>query len=156
MVFPAARLKPLPLVRVSVPPSILRSPLALKVPLFAPPPTLTVPVALIVVAPVPVEKVDLTGLFNLEAGALPNWAGMIALAEKDGQKPERSRGGPKPRAPRLDDIAASLADRLDTRVKVDLGRNKGKVTIEFASIDDLERIIKTIDPRLGETGEPLA
>lgn len=81
---------------------------------------------------------------------------IVALAEKDGQKPERSRGGPKPRAPRLDDIAASLADRLDTRVKVDLGRNKGKVTIEFASIDDLERIIKTIDPRLGETGEPLA
>jgi Na+/proline symporter len=33
-----------------------------------------------IVAAVPVEKVALSGLFNLEAGALPNWAGMIALA----------------------------------------------------------------------------
>jgi ParB family chromosome partitioning protein len=39
-----------------------------------------------------------------------------------------------------------LSDRLDTRVKVDLGRSKGKVTIEFASIDDLERIVGTIVP----------
>lgn len=79
---------------------------------------------------------------------------IVALAEKDDAKTERPVRRPKPRAPRLDDIAASLAERLDTRVKVDLGRSKGKVTIEFASIDDLERIIKTIDPRLSDgTGE---
>ena len=59
------------------------------------------------------------------------------------------RRGPhtsKPVAPRLTDIAAVLSERLDTRVKVDLGRSKGKVTIEFASIDDLERIVGTIVP----------
>jgi ParB family chromosome partitioning protein len=50
----------------------------------------------------------------------------------------------KPFAPRLADIAADLTERLDTRVKVDLGRSKGKVTIEFASIDDLERIVAVI------------
>ncbi|MBD0293025.1 MAG: ParB/RepB/Spo0J family partition protein [Jiangellaceae bacterium] len=60
-----------------------------------------------------------------------------------GEKPPRSRSrpNPKPVAPRLADIAARLSERLDTRVKVELGRRKGKVTIEFASIEDLERIV---------------
>jgi ParB family chromosome partitioning protein len=52
----------------------------------------------------------------------------------------------RPVAPRLDDIATMLSDRLETRVKVNLGQSKGKVTIEFASIDDLERIVGTIVP----------
>jgi ParB family chromosome partitioning protein len=55
-----------------------------------------------------------------------------------------NKAGPKPTSPRLDEIADALSERLDTRVKVDLGRRKGKVTIEFASIDDLERILTSI------------
>ncbi|WP_084039011.1 ParB/RepB/Spo0J family partition protein [Demequina sp. NBRC 110053] len=46
----------------------------------------------------------------------------------------------------LDDLGARLGDRLDTRVKVQLGRSRGKVTIEFASVEDLNRIIGIIDP----------
>jgi ParB family chromosome partitioning protein len=42
--------------------------------------------------------------------------------------------------PRASEIAGQLADRLDTRVKVDSGRSKGRLTIEFASPEDLERI----------------
>ena len=53
----------------------------------------------------------------------------------------------KPTAPALDDLATRLSDRLETRVKVDLGRSKGKMTIEFASIPDLERIVDVMDPR---------
>lgn len=53
----------------------------------------------------------------------------------------------KPSAPGLSEIADRLSDRLETRVKVDLGRSKGKVTIEFASLEDLRRIIDIIDPR---------
>ncbi|MDP9182944.1 MAG: chromosome partitioning protein ParB, partial [Actinomycetota bacterium] len=33
-----------------------------------------------------------------------------------------------------------LSDLLETRVKVDVGRSKGKITIEFATLDDLGRI----------------
>lgn len=67
----------------------------------------------------------------------------------DAETPKaRARRAARPVAPRLDDIAAALSERLDTRVKVDLGRSKGKVTIEFASIDDLERIVGTIDPSM--------
>ena len=52
----------------------------------------------------------------------------------------------RPTAPALTDLAARLSDRLETRVKVDLGKRKGKITVEFASLPDLERIIGLIDP----------
>lgn len=51
---------------------------------------------------------------------------------------------PKPHAPALTDLADRLSDRFDTRVKVDIGRSKGKITIEFATVDDLERIVGII------------
>lgn len=69
---------------------------------------------------------------------------IVALGMPDADEKRRAGKAAKPVAPRLADIAAELSERLDTRVKVDLGRSKGKVTIEFASIDDLERIVATI------------
>ena len=54
---------------------------------------------------------------------------------------------PRPTAPGLKEIDDRLSDRLETRVKVSLGRNKGKIAIEFASLTDLERIVSIIDPR---------
>lgn len=70
---------------------------------------------------------------------------IVAIGDADDPPTAARRRSPaRPVAPRLADIAAELSERLDTRVKVDLGRNKGKVTIEFASIDDLERIVATI------------
>jgi ParB family chromosome partitioning protein len=53
----------------------------------------------------------------------------------------------KPVAPGLTELAGRLSDRLETRVKVDLGRSKGKITVEFASLDDLRRIVDIMDPR---------
>jgi len=52
----------------------------------------------------------------------------------------------KPVAPRLVDLADRLSDRFETRVKVDLGKTKGRITVEFASLDDLERIVTLMDP----------
>jgi len=49
-------------------------------------------------------------------------------------------------SPALDDLAARLMDRFDTRVKVALGKKKGRVTIEFATVQDLNRIVEMIDP----------
>ncbi|MDQ3155580.1 MAG: ParB/RepB/Spo0J family partition protein [Actinomycetota bacterium] len=50
-------------------------------------------------------------------------------------------------APRLADLAARLSERFETRVKVDLGRSKGKIMVEFATLEDLERIVQVMDPR---------
>lgn len=47
---------------------------------------------------------------------------------------------------RLDYLATSLSDRLDTNVKITLGARKGKVSIEFASVDDLNRIMGVLAP----------
>ena len=48
-------------------------------------------------------------------------------------------------APRLKEISDQLSDTLDTRVSVELGKQKGKIVIEFATMDDLERITKLIN-----------
>ena len=46
--------------------------------------------------------------------------------------------------PRLIEIADLVGNRLDTRVTVDLGQQKGKIIIEFANLEDLERITQLI------------
>lgn len=46
----------------------------------------------------------------------------------------------------LHDLASRLSDRLDTRVKVSLGQRKGSVTIDFASVQDLNRILDSLVP----------
>jgi ParB family chromosome partitioning protein len=62
-------------------------------------------------------------------------------AAKKAASPQRRS---KPHAPALSDLADRLSDRFDTRVKVDIGRRKGHITIEFATVDDLERIVGII------------
>jgi len=64
----------------------------------------------------------------------------------DTAKARRQQVRKQPVAPRLNDLADRLADVLDTRVKVELGQRKGKIVVEFASLDDLDRIVKTISP----------
>ncbi len=51
-----------------------------------------------------------------------------------------------PRHERLDYLATSLSDKLDTNVKITLGARKGKVSIEFASVEDLNRIMDVLAP----------
>lgn len=70
---------------------------------------------------------------------------LVTLAVADGgAKPAAPKRRAKPHAPALADLAEKLSDRFDTRVKVDIGRSKGKITIEFATVDDLERIVGII------------
>lgn len=57
----------------------------------------------------------------------------------------RRRAEPQ-RHERLDFLANTLQDRLDTNVKITLGARKGKVQIDFASVDDLDRIMSLINP----------
>jgi ParB family chromosome partitioning protein len=57
--------------------------------------------------------------------------------------PRRPRAGN--RHPQLDDLAARLSDRYDTRVTIALGQRKGKLTVEFASVEDLNRIVALMD-----------
>lgn len=60
-----------------------------------------------------------------------------------GQRQTRSR----PEAPGLSEIADRLSDRLETRVRVDMGKSRGKITVDFATLEDLQRILDVMDPR---------
>ncbi|MFD0044305.1 ParB/RepB/Spo0J family partition protein [Pseudarthrobacter scleromae] len=102
--------------------------------------------------------------------ALPDAAAMERLAQKivaegmsvrateeavtlyqDPAKPAKNNiPRPGARHERLDYLASSLSDRLDTNVKISLGVRKGKVSIEFASVEDLNRIMEVLAP--GQTG----
>jgi len=63
------------------------------------------------------------------------------------EKPKRAAA----RHERLDYLANSLSDHLDTTVKITLGAKKGRVSIEFGSVDDLNRIMGVIAPAESES-----
>ena len=69
--------------------------------------------------------------------------------EAESQKGSAPRGA-RERDPQLDDLASRISDRLDTRVKIDLGKRKGKMTIEFASRGDLHRVLGQLGVDHGE------
>ena len=69
---------------------------------------------------------------------------LVTLGEDRDRTPRR-RHQAKIVAPKAKDLADRLSDHFETRVKVELGRTKGKIIIEFATVDDLERIVALID-----------
>jgi ParB family chromosome partitioning protein len=73
---------------------------------------------------------------------------IVAVGEEPGRAARRPRAGTRMGA--LDDLAARLSDRFETRVKIALGRSKGRLTVEFATVEDLQRIVQQMAP--GEDG----
>jgi ParB family chromosome partitioning protein len=71
----------------------------------------------------------------------------LAVAGHGGRKAGR-RAAPRITAPAVTELADKLSDAFDTRVRVDIGRRKGRITVEFASVDDLERIVAVMAPHL--------
>ncbi|MFF1837142.1 ParB/RepB/Spo0J family partition protein [Streptomyces sp. NPDC058231] len=75
-----------------------------------------------------------------------------------GSRPASTSKSKGPRAggrlsPALSDLASRLSDRFETRVKVDLGQKKGKIVVEFASMEDLDRILGSLAPGEGRVLE---
>jgi ParB family chromosome partitioning protein len=71
---------------------------------------------------------------------------IVTLREDTPEKQARKPATTKPVAPALRHLSDRLSDLFETRVKVEMGRSKGKITVEFATIDDLERIVKAMSP----------
>ena len=69
---------------------------------------------------------------------------IVAVGEADGRERVRVARPRRTVAPGLTEIADRLSDRLETRVRVEAGKAKGKVTIEFATMEDLRRIVEVI------------
>lgn len=71
---------------------------------------------------------------------------IVAIGEEEPARRTRKSAPAKPVAPALRHLADRLSDLFETRVKVELGKNKGKIVVEFGSVDDLERIVKAMSP----------
>ena len=71
---------------------------------------------------------------------------IVLLRDDKPEKQPRKPATAKPVAPALRHLSDRLSDLFETRVKVEMGRTKGKITVEFATIDDLERIVKAMSP----------
>ena len=71
---------------------------------------------------------------------------IVSLGDDKPDKQARRPATAKPVAPALRHLSDRLSDLFETRVKVEMGRSKGKITVEFATIDDLERIVKAMSP----------
>ena len=70
----------------------------------------------------------------------------VTLYQDPAKPPKNNIPRPGARHERLDYLASSLSDRLDTNVKISLGVRKGRVSIEFASVEDLNRIMEVLAP----------
>ena len=70
---------------------------------------------------------------------------IVSVGEADGRERTRVARPRKPVAPGLTEIADRLSDRLETRVRIEAGRSKGKISIEFATLEDLRRIVDVIE-----------
>jgi ParB family chromosome partitioning protein len=70
---------------------------------------------------------------------------IVTLGDDSDQDKASRRRTRRPVAPGLADIAARLSDRYETRVRVDVGRTKGTIVIDFGSLDDLQRILAMLE-----------
>jgi ParB family chromosome partitioning protein len=70
----------------------------------------------------------------------------VTLAKSEPARRAKPAARRQLQAPGLQDLAERLSDSFDTRVKVELGQRKGRIVVEFASVDDLERIVKLMSP----------
>jgi len=73
---------------------------------------------------------------------------IVALGAQPAKAP-RQPASRAPVAPALKELADRLSDVFETRVKVELGQRKGKIVVEFGSLEDLERIVKSMSPSEG-------
>ena len=74
----------------------------------------------------------------------------VTLANRDGNQDATPAQRRKPiHMPGLQDVAEHLSSAFDTRVTVSLGKRKGKIVVEFGSIDDLERIVDLMNASKG-------
>jgi ParB family chromosome partitioning protein len=69
-----------------------------------------------------------------------------AVAMAAAEEPTARRRTKRLTAPGVEDLGARLSDVFETKVKVQIGRAKGRIVVEFGSVDDLQRIVGLMAP----------
>jgi ParB family chromosome partitioning protein len=68
----------------------------------------------------------------------------VRLRLTDDPTPKRAAARRPPTAPGLLELQDDLSDVLQARVRISMGARKGKLAVEFSSVEDLERIVAVI------------
>jgi ParB family chromosome partitioning protein len=69
-----------------------------------------------------------------------------AVAMAAAEEPASKRRTRRISAPGVEELGSRLSDMFETKVKIQIGRSKGKIVVEFGSVDDLQRIIGVMAP----------
>jgi ParB family chromosome partitioning protein len=96
----------------------------------------------------PEEQERIAGRIVAEGLSVRAVEEIVAVGDGDRPATRRPRAGRRI-SPALDELADQLADRWDTRVRVQLGQRRGRIVVEFASVEDLERIVEAMAPGVG-------
>ncbi|MGE5694482.1 MAG: ParB/RepB/Spo0J family partition protein [Candidatus Sericytochromatia bacterium] len=73
----------------------------------------------------------------------------VTLANRDDGRPAHGQRRKPIQMPGLQDVAERLSGTFDTRVTVSLGKRKGKIVVEFGSVEDLQRIVSLMEGSQG-------
>lgn len=92
----------------------------------------------------PAQQEELAGRVILEGLSVRQVEQLVRSMIEDGPDDRADRSSGKPKSASLLEIERLLADRLDTRVEVTLGRGRGRVVVEFADAEDLDRIYRLL------------
>jgi len=71
-----------------------------------------------------------------------------AVAMAAAEQPAAKRRTRRVSAPGVEELGSRLSDIFETKVKIQIGRSKGKIVVEFGSVDDLQRIIGVMAPEI--------
>ncbi|MET0765364.1 MAG: ParB/RepB/Spo0J family partition protein [Blastococcus sp.] len=71
-----------------------------------------------------------------------------AVAMAASERPTAKRRARNISAPGVEELGSRLSDRFETKVKIQIGRAKGRIVVEFGSVDDLQRIIGVMAPEI--------
>lgn len=83
---------------------------------------------------------DLAGRIVAEGLSVRATEEAVVVARQDGPAKERAGRTRTDPPAELTETADRLSDQFDTRVRVELGKRKGRIVVEFGSVEDLERI----------------
>ena len=93
----------------------------------------------------PEAQEELAGRIIAEGLSVRATEEAVTLANHEANRRNATAPAPERRKPiqmpGLQDVAERLSNAFDTRVTVSLGKRKGKIVVEFASVDDLQRIV---------------
>ncbi len=69
---------------------------------------------------------------------------LVTLGETGHDERPRRPHGPKTTAPRVKELSDQLSDQFETRVRIEIGKSRGRIIVDFATAEDLERIAQAM------------